>query len=121
MAASITSRSIHPAEVGSDANFSFDAHERLALAMLAVQRGDGVADIEAAMRKIIESAPASTNVALVLSLALAHAGDRALAGEVLPGPSVRSEPSCIGIGADWQLRHAADTGAPGGQIVGRER
>lgn len=84
MTASRISRSVQRAGATSDADSSFDAHERLALAMLAVQGGDEVADVEAAMRKIIESAPASTNVALVLSLALAHAGDRAFTGEVLP-------------------------------------
>ena len=85
MTASMTPGPNQRAGARSDADLSFDAHERLALAMLAVQTGDGLADIEAAMRKIIESAPTSTNVALVLSLALAHAGDRALTGEVLPG------------------------------------
>ena len=84
MTASRISRSVQEAGARSDADFAFDAHERLALAMLVVQTGDDAAEIEAAMRKIIESAPASTNVALVLSLALAQAGDRALTGEVLP-------------------------------------
>ncbi len=82
MTASMTPGSNQRAGAVSDADSSFDAHERLALAMLAVQ--GGVADSEAAMRKIIESAPASINVALVLSLALAHAGDRAITGEGHP-------------------------------------
>ena len=59
-----------------DADVSFDTHERLALAMLAVEAGD-VADVEAAMWKIIRSAPDETDVALVLSLAMGLAGDRA--------------------------------------------
>lgn len=106
----------------SDADFSFDAHERLALAMLAVQTGDGAAEIGAAMKKIIESAPASTDVALVLSLALAHAGDRALTGD---GPAVaRLQARAISASALVRIRlssSTADEGEAGGQIMGRER
>lgn len=74
MTASI-SRTIQLGGGASGAVVSVDEHERLALAMLAVEGGD-VADVEEAMRKIIASAPAATDVALLLSLALAHAGDR---------------------------------------------
>jgi hypothetical protein len=56
---------------------SFDEHERLALEMLAVESGNAV-DVERAMRKIIDLAGEGTDVALVLVLAMAHAGDRAL-------------------------------------------
>lgn len=58
-------------------NVSFDEHERLALEMLAVEAGDAV-EVERAMRKIIDLAGEGTDVALLLILALAHAGDRAL-------------------------------------------
>lgn len=79
-------RTIHRAGAMSG-NVSFDTHERLALAMLAVEAGD-LADVEAAMRKIITSAPDETDVAFVLSLAMALAGDQALrAGS--PGRSFR--------------------------------
>jgi len=74
------SRAFHKGGVVSGADVSFDEHERLALAMLAVEAGD-VADVEEAMRKIIASAPDATDVALLLTLAIAHAGDRALRGE----------------------------------------
>lgn len=67
----------------SGADVSFDEHERLALAMLAVGTGE-VADVAAAMRKIIASAPHDTDVALLLSLAMAHAGDRAHPGDSAP-------------------------------------
>lgn len=75
------SRTILSGGIVSGAEPSFDGYERLALAMLAVEGGD-VADVEEAMRKIITSAPASTDVALLLSLTLAHAGDRALMSEL---------------------------------------
>ena len=74
------SRAFHKGGVVSGTDVSFDEHERLALAMLAVEAGD-VADVEEAMRKIIASAPDATDVALLLTLAIAHAGDRALRGE----------------------------------------
>lgn len=59
----------------------FDEHERLALALLAVRPGpsDEVAD---SMRQIIASAPDSTDVALVLLLAISHAEDRALEAQL---------------------------------------
>ena len=56
---------------------SFEEHERLALAMLAVEAGN-LADVRDAMRKIVASAPGGTDVALLLSRALGHAEDRAL-------------------------------------------
>jgi hypothetical protein len=62
------------------ADVSYDEHERLALEMLAVEAGDAV-EVERAMRKIIDSAGQWTDVALVLVLAMAHAGDRALSCE----------------------------------------
>lgn len=65
----------------TDGDLSFDEHERLALALLAVEAGD-FADVKEAMRGIIASAPDGADVALMLSLALAHAGDRALSGQV---------------------------------------
>ena len=68
----------------SDSDVSFNAHERLALAMLAVEAGDA-ADVEAAMRKIIRSAPGEIDVAFVLSLAMALAGDRALRNDFQGG------------------------------------
>ena len=87
MTAAMTSGTVQGAGVLSDADVSFDTHQRLALAMLAVEAGE-VADVKAAMRKVISSAPDETDVAFVLSLAMALAGDRALrAGS--PGRSVR--------------------------------
>lgn len=80
MTASMISRTIQRGG-GASGAVSVDQHERLALALLAVEAGD-VADVEDSMRKIIASAPAATDVALLLSLALAHAGDRALTGEM---------------------------------------
>jgi len=64
----------------TDGDVSFDEHERLALALLAVEAGD-FADVKEAMKEIIASAPDGADVALILSLALAHAGDRALSGQ----------------------------------------
>jgi thioredoxin-like negative regulator of GroEL len=66
----------------SGVDVSVEEHERLALAMLAVEAGD-LADLKDAMWKVIAAAPAGTDVALVLSRALAHAGDRALRVEPL--------------------------------------
>jgi deoxyinosine 3'endonuclease (endonuclease V) len=71
------SRTIQRGSVVRGADVSFDEHERLAFAMLAVE-ADDVADVEDAMRKIITSAPVATDVALVLLLAISHAEDRAL-------------------------------------------
>ena len=65
----------------SGADVSPAEYERLALEMLAVEAGE-VADVKDAMRKIIASAPEGADVAFLLSRALAHAGDRALTGEV---------------------------------------
>jgi hypothetical protein len=59
------------------ADLPLEMYERLALEMLAVQTGDFV-EVKDAMRKIIASAPEGADVALLLSRALAHAGDRAL-------------------------------------------
>lgn len=73
----------------SGADVSFEEHERLALAMLAVEAGN-LADVKDAMRKIVASAPGGTDVALLLSRALAHAGDRALTVEPLPLPQSRT-------------------------------
>lgn len=64
----------------TDGDLSFAEHDRLALALLAVEAGD-LADVKEAMREIIASAPEGADVALMLSLALAHAGDRALSGQ----------------------------------------
>jgi hypothetical protein len=87
MTASMISRTIHRGVGASSADVSVDKHERLALALLAVEVGD-VADVEDAMRKIIASAPAATDVAMLLCLALAHAGDRALTADVRTRSSV---------------------------------
>ena len=87
MTASMISRTIHGGVGASGAVVSLDEHERLALALLAVE-GSDVADVEDAMRKIIASAPAATDVALLLWLALAEAGDRALTAEVRTRSSV---------------------------------
>jgi hypothetical protein len=54
-----------------------ERHQRLAMALLAIE-GGGAAEVAQAMRKIIASAPVGTDVALVLSLALAHAADQVL-------------------------------------------
>lgn len=59
---------------GSDPAISFDEHERLALAMLAIESSEA-AEVLDAWRKIIASAPESTDIALVLLLAIAHAED----------------------------------------------
>jgi Protein of unknown function (DUF2510) len=64
----------------SGGDLSPEHYERLALEMLAVEAGD-VVDVKDAMRKIIASAPEGADIAFLLSRALAHAGDRALAGE----------------------------------------
>jgi hypothetical protein len=70
--------------VGSGADLSPVGYERLALEMLAGKAGD-VAEVKDAMRKIIASAPEGADIAFLLSRALAHAGDRALAsGAPLP-------------------------------------
>jgi hypothetical protein len=61
--------------VSGVADLSFDEHQYLALEMLAVQTGDA-AGVKEAMRKIIDSAPQGTDVALILSLAMSRAGDR---------------------------------------------
>jgi hypothetical protein len=82
MTASMILRTIQRGGGASGAVVSVGEHDRLALALLAVEAGDA-ADVEDAMRRIIASAPAATDVALLLSLALAHAGDRALTCEVL--------------------------------------
>jgi hypothetical protein len=52
---------------------SSDEYERLAVALLAVEAGDP-AEVKDAMRKIIESAPEGTDVAVLLCRALGHAG-----------------------------------------------
>lgn len=61
----------------SDPAVSFDEHERLALAMLAIESTEA-AEVLDAWRKIIVSAPESTDIALVLLLAIAHAGDQSV-------------------------------------------
>ena len=53
----------------SGPDVSFEEHERLALAMLAVEAGN-LAEVRDAMRKIVASAPGGTDVALLLSRAL---------------------------------------------------
>ena len=80
LATSMMSSRIHRTGVVRGAAVSFDEHERLALAMLAVEAGD-VADVKDAMVKIISSAPDATDVALVLLLAISHATDRELRDE----------------------------------------
>ena len=75
----------------SGADVSFDEHERLAFAMLAVDAGD-IADVKEAMMKIITSAPPATDVALVLLLAISHARERALRAEA---PCIVSCPPTI--------------------------
>ncbi len=90
MTAAMTSGTVQTADAVSDADSSFNAHERLALAMLAVEAGDA-ADVEAAMRKLIRSAPDEIDIAFVLSLAMAIAGDRALrAGAPRVEPQARA-------------------------------
>jgi hypothetical protein len=81
MTTSMMSRTIRRGRLVSGLEVSFDEHERLAFAVLAVEAG-AVGDVKDAMRQVIASAPAGTDVALVLFLALSHAGDRAaLRGE----------------------------------------
>ena len=76
---------------------SFDAHERLARDMLAVEAGDA-SDVQEAMRKIIASAPDTTDVAFLLSLAIAQAGDQAPSDESAPlHPSRKT-----GLSLRWQ-------------------
>jgi hypothetical protein len=84
MTTSMKPSTIQRGGVVSGAELSFDDHERLALAMLAVEASD-VADVKDAMMKIIASAPEATDVALLLSLAIAHAGDRVLRTKTQPG------------------------------------
>ena len=95
MTASMISRTIQRGSGAGGAVVSLEEHEQLALALLDVEAG-GVADVDGAMRKIIASAPAATDVALLLSLALAHAGDRALMGEV---------PTCSSVGQHEAFGH----------------
>lgn len=76
MTTSMVSR-ILKGDLMSDVDISFGAHERLARKLLAVEAGSD-AEVRAAMQEIIASAPETMDVALVLSLALARAGDRAL-------------------------------------------
>ena len=64
----------------SGADLPSEEYERLALEMLAVETGD-FSEVKEAMRKIIASAPEGADTALLLSRALAHAGDRALKGD----------------------------------------
>ena len=80
MTSSMMSRTFGEESVVSGADVSSEEYERLALEMLAVEAGD-VADVKDAMRRIIASAPDGADVAHLLSLALAYAGDRALRGE----------------------------------------
>jgi hypothetical protein len=80
LATSLMSSRIHRTGIVRGAAVSFDEHERLAGAMLAVEAGD-VADVKDAMVKIISSAPDATDVALVLLLAISHATDRKLMDE----------------------------------------
>jgi hypothetical protein len=81
MTTSMMSRTIHRGGVVSRASVSFDEHERLAFAMLAVDAGS-VGEVNDEMRKIIASSPHGTDVALVLILAISHAEDRALTDEI---------------------------------------
>lgn len=92
--ASMISRTIQRGSGAGGAVVSLEEHGRLALALLDVEAGG--ADADGAMRKIIASAPAATDVALLLSLALAHAGDRALMGEV---------PTCSSVGQHEAFGH----------------
>jgi hypothetical protein len=57
-------------------------HERLTLGVLAIDGGDR-AEVMQAMRGIMASAPVGKEVALVLSLSRAQAGDQALRAERL--------------------------------------
>jgi hypothetical protein len=57
------------------AEMFLERHERLALALLT-SNSASVAEVRAAMSRIIASAPVGTDIALVLSLAMAYAGDR---------------------------------------------
>lgn len=57
-------------------------HERLTLGVLAIDGGDR-AEVMQAMRGIMASAPVGKDVALVLSLSRAQAGDQALRAERL--------------------------------------
>jgi hypothetical protein len=59
------------------ADVASEEYERLALKMLAVEAGD-FAEVKRAMRAIIESAPDETDVAFLLSRALARTADQAL-------------------------------------------
>ena len=86
----------------SGPDVSFEEHERLALAMLAVEAGNQ-AEVRDAMRKIVASAPGGTDVALLLSRALGHAEDRALLVAPLPLPQSRK-------GGNPQLRQRSTSG-----------
>ena len=59
------------------AEVASDEYERLAVEILAVEAGN-FAEVREAMRKILMSAPDGTNVAFLLSRAIAHASDQAL-------------------------------------------
>jgi hypothetical protein len=77
------SRAFQSEDVETGTQVSFDEHEGLALAMLDVEASE-VADVEDAMRRIIASAPDGTDVALLLILAIAHAGDRLAPARLWP-------------------------------------
>jgi hypothetical protein len=64
-----------PGAAMSPADRFLDAHDQLALALLATE-GGAPAQVTQAMRKMIASAPQGTDVALVLSLAMERAGDQ---------------------------------------------
>lgn len=107
-------------------------YERLALEMLAVHAGDA-ADVKDAMRMIIASAPEGADIALLLSRALAHAGDRVPLGE--PSAPLIGQPGLVrarqsqsrswagtaailGAGALWVWVGALTLGATDGGVRG---
>lgn len=76
----------HPTgAVMSGAEMAFERHQRLALALLAIDGGP-VDEVKAAMSRIIANAPVGTDIAAVLSLAMEYAGDQARGVGTLGGP-----------------------------------
>ncbi len=100
MTTSMMSRILKGDPMG-DVDISFGAHERLARELLAVEAG-GHAEVREAMKEIIASAPKTMDVALVLSLALTRAGDRALGS---------AEPSVL-VSREWESAQLSQRSGP---------
>jgi hypothetical protein len=86
-----------------------EKHERLALELLAAAAGDA-ADVRAAMSKTIAAAPEGADVALLLSVAMAHTVQRPLNPDRGRGPSrgwALAALPFLGAGAGfWRLGEA---------------